>query len=717
MAVGPDGNIYVASSSPPAVLRFDGSTGRFLGVFADVSSAGDEDVRTGTVRFHDGNLYVTTGNNDSVLRFDGQTGDPLPALGKVGAEFVTVGDGGLEGAWGMDFGPDGKLYVTSALTHQVLTYDGSSGNFAGVFVPAADHGLSTPVCLAFGPDGNLYVGSSTNQVLRYQGPSTSSPGAFMDYFVTAGSGGLAFPPAAGLAFGPAGDLYVSSRDTDSVLRFDGTSGSFVEAVVPAGSGGLDGPKGIVFDSNGFLLVSSATDEILRYGSTSHAVFHVTLAQPVPFELTVDYSTANRTALAGSDYVATSGTLILPAGQTTKSIVVPTWDDSTLESPETFVVDVSNLTRGVIQDGQGVGTILDDDTKFYVVNDAAPDKTFEYGGDGTSGESYNLGSGNTAPRGAVSTAAGDRVWVVDASKQVYVYDADGGLLGSWSLGSMNPKADVQGIATSGTDVWVVDANADKVLRYAGAANRLDGSQNAASSFALNTKRGNKGATDIVTDGASLWVLDNSTVDKVFKYTVAGALVGSWTITTSGATSPTGITIDPANVSNIWIVDSGTRRVYQYNDAASLPDGSSKSADASFALAAGNTNPQGIADPPVAAVFPLSQPTLIPLATRTQVATDAVLRGMMWLPWDDEVMLRTADRSAVSVADSRADVRFPTSEIACQDAQVQPAPAATPVERVQLLGSTNTHQLRIRDELLAIWNAEGTEWVQSGLVDGM
>jgi hypothetical protein len=100
---------------------------------------------------------------------------------------------------------------------------------------------------------------------------------------------------------------------------------------------------------------------------------------------------------------------------------------------------------------------------------------------------------------------------------------------------------------------------------------------------------------VTNGVYLWVVNDSTTDKVFKYTTAGSLVGSWTISTSGAGSPTGITIDPTNVSDIWIVDSGADRVYQYIAAASRTSGS-QSAATSFALAAGNTNPQGIADPP-------------------------------------------------------------------------------------------------------------------------
>ena len=104
-----------------------------------------------------------------------------------------------------------------------------------------------------------------------------------------------------------------------------------------------------------------------------------------------------------------------------------------------------------------------------------------------------------------------------------------------------NATVEGIATNGTDVWIVDAQQDKVFRYTGAASRLSGSQNAASSFNLNGS--NTSPKDIVTDGTNLWVVNDSTTDKVFKYTLSGSLVGSWTITGAGS-SPTGITLDPS-----------------------------------------------------------------------------------------------------------------------------------------------------------------------------
>jgi hypothetical protein len=231
-------------------------------------------------------------------------------------------------------------------------------------------------------------------------------------------------------------------------------------------------------------------------------------------------------------------------------------------------------------------------KFFVVDDGSTDRTFGYNDTGAWIGDPTLAAGNITPRGAVSTAAGTRVWVVDQNRNVYVYDNWGQLQGLWSAGSLTPSASVQGIATDGTDVWIVDSSADGVYRYASAASRLSGSQNPATSFALN--KSNKNPKDVVTDGTHLWVVEDATTDKVFKYTLSGSLVGSWTIN-SGGGSPTGITLDLANNSDLWIVDSATDRVYQYAGAASRTSGS-QSAATFFPLAAGNTNPQGIADPP-------------------------------------------------------------------------------------------------------------------------
>ncbi len=228
------------------------------------------------------------------------------------------------------------------------------------------------------------------------------------------------------------------------------------------------------------------------------------------------------------------------------------------------------------------------TKFFVV-DGASDKTHEYDAQGNRQDIASLASGNTNPRGAASNVAGNRVWVIDANKKVFVYDNAGVLLGSWTASGLNAP---QGITTNGTDLWIVDAQTDKVYKYSGAASRLSGSQSAASSFNLNSQNSN--ATDLVTDGASFWVVNSAATDKVFKYNLSGTLLGSWTID-SRDSSPTGITLDPSNPGTLWIVDNAADQVFAYAGATTRTSGS-QSATIAVNLGQGNTDPQGIADPP-------------------------------------------------------------------------------------------------------------------------
>jgi hypothetical protein len=158
--------------------------------------------------------------------------------------------------------------------------------------------------------------------------------------------------------------------------------------------------------------------------------------------------------------------------------------------------------------------------------------------------------------------------------------------------LSHSATLTGIATNGTDIWLVDSYQNKVYKYNGAASLRSGSQSASSSFRLSISDSNP--QDIVSDGTSFWVVDGTAL-KVFKYTLSGSLLGSWAIDPADA-HPTGITINPTNVSDIWIVDNGTLKVYQYTAAAGRTSGS-QNASATFALNPYDTNPQGIADPPV------------------------------------------------------------------------------------------------------------------------
>lgn len=91
-----------------------------------------------------------------------------------------------------------------------------------------------------------------------------------------------------------------------------------------------------------------------------AVFTVTLAPTATTPISVTYVTTNDTALAGSDYVTTSGTLTFSPGQITKTINVSVTGDLNDEFNETFRVDLFTTAALDLLDAQAIGTIIDND---------------------------------------------------------------------------------------------------------------------------------------------------------------------------------------------------------------------------------------------------------------------------------------------------------------------------------------------------------------------
>ncbi len=118
--------------------------------------------------------------------------------------------------------------------------------------------------------------------------------------------------------------------------------------------------------------------------TSSALFTVTLAPPAVQAVSVDYATVPGSAAAGSDYIATTGTLTFDPGQSVKTIAVQIVGDSADESDETFTVQLSNASNADIVDGVATGTIVDDDGLSSLSID---DQTVLEGNSGTRGMTF------------------------------------------------------------------------------------------------------------------------------------------------------------------------------------------------------------------------------------------------------------------------------------------------------------------------------------------
>lgn len=95
---------------------------------------------------------------------------------------------------------------------------------------------------------------------------------------------------------------------------------------------------------------------------TNVVFTVTRSGSSTGSYSLDYATANGTAVASSDYTAKSGTISFADGVMSANVAVATTDDTTVESSETFYLDVSNASGGAtIADSRGAGTITDNDS--------------------------------------------------------------------------------------------------------------------------------------------------------------------------------------------------------------------------------------------------------------------------------------------------------------------------------------------------------------------
>ncbi|MBI2083712.1 MAG: hypothetical protein HYT76_09155 [Deltaproteobacteria bacterium] len=113
-------------------------------------------------------------------------------------------------------------------------------------------------------------------------------------------------------------------------------------------------------------------------ATRTLAFTVTLSQPHEETVMVDYETVDGTALVTFDYAPAIGQLVFSPGETNKTITVPVLDDIVSmifgilpEEAETFSIRLTNPFNATIADGEGIGTITDNDgTRTLTVTNAS-----------------------------------------------------------------------------------------------------------------------------------------------------------------------------------------------------------------------------------------------------------------------------------------------------------------------------------------------------------
>jgi CSLREA domain-containing protein len=195
--------------------------------------------------------------------------------------------------------------------------------------------------------------ASASPVTVHYATANNTATAGEDY--TATSGTLAFAP------GETEKTIPVSILPDTVE--EGTELFFMNLDTPTGATIADaqGLGTIPNDDDGpSFAISDVTQSEGNSGTTAFT-FTVTKTGSTTLPRTVDFQTHDGSAIAGSDYASAGGTLSFGPSDATKTITVLVNGDLTYEGDETFTVDLSNPTGATIADGQGVGTITNDDT--------------------------------------------------------------------------------------------------------------------------------------------------------------------------------------------------------------------------------------------------------------------------------------------------------------------------------------------------------------------
>ncbi len=268
------------------------------------------------------------------------------------------------------------------------------------------------------------------------------------------------------------------------------------------------------------VVSNSVDntvQILRstFLSPVDALVTATLSAPSTDTITVDYATADGVGMAGSDYVATSGTLTFAPGVTTQTFLVRFVNDLIAEGDENLLINLSNPTNALITDTQAQVLIQDDDGAAPVPGFAVDDPVVtETNGSTTVNVTISLTQpatstvsvqfitiADTATAGVDFAAAGGTVFFAPGQTSVQVPIQIGGdrlnePVETFFVNLFNPVGAV--IADSQGVVTIQDDDAPSSVPLGDTINGGAGNDTIIGSFADDMIRGNDG-NDVIDAG--------------------------------------------------------------------------------------------------------------------------------------------------------------------------------------------------------------------------
>ena len=196
---------------------------------------------------------------------------------------------------------------------------------------------------------SLSTASAKEVTVQY---ATASGTATSGTDFTAASGTLTF------AAGTDSQTVSVSTTGDSTDEENETFTLTLSSPTNATLGATTTATGTINDDDGTSTLSVANASATEGSSVS---FTVSLLPASGQQVTVQYATSGGTATSGTDFTAASGTLTFAPNETSKTVSVPTTEDTDTEADETFTLTLSSPTNATLGDDTATGTINDNDS--------------------------------------------------------------------------------------------------------------------------------------------------------------------------------------------------------------------------------------------------------------------------------------------------------------------------------------------------------------------
>ena len=292
VAVGSNGQVFVADTDRNRIVRLNPSTGACAGSFGTTgSNPGQLRAPRAITSDGAGGLWVAEGGNHRIQHFTNAgayvAGSALGGFGEANGQFRSphcvfmdgafvavcdtfnyriqrfsvnasgvpsfadvIGgtrptDGGFNGAFDVAYGPDGSMYVSDWFNHRIQKFDADGNHLASWGGYGTPNGsFIFPRGIAVKADGTVVVTDSENNRIDL----LSSSGQFLGSIRPATTPNFLRPHQTAVA--PDGTYWVADTGNNRVINING-SGSVLRTI-----GSVSQPRGVAVDATGNVYVST-----------------------------------------------------------------------------------------------------------------------------------------------------------------------------------------------------------------------------------------------------------------------------------------------------------------------------------------------------------------------------------------------------------------------------------------------------------------------------